>query len=223
MVSRKEAKAQIINSNKMTFKPTTHIKFFVLLAVIFSSYNSFAKPPKNKGKPLPKTTKSYEKRDSVYRKVVPFDIVMTKKSKETKNSNSSSSEVDDIIWFAKKQLGTPYKYASADPKNGGLDCSGFLFYVFTHFNIKVPRSSKDYMNYGKTIDVDDAKKGDVVVFTGTNASQRIGGHVGLVLENNGGNLKFIHGSSGKASGVTISNLSEGYYSKRFLKVVRVVN
>ena len=208
----------------MAFKSAYHLKLFALVLVIFISFNSFAKPKKTKVVPKAKVSASTSKRDSVWRKVVPFDIVMNKNFKPSKNSNSeNSSEVDDIIWFAKKQLGTPYKYASADPKNGGLDCSGFLFYVFTHFNIKVPRSSKDYMNYGKTIDVDDAKKGDVVVFTGTNASQRIGGHVGLVLENNDGNLKFIHGSSGKASGVTISNLSEGYYSQRFLKVVRVVN
>jgi cell wall-associated NlpC family hydrolase len=78
------------------------------------------------------------------------------------------------------------------------------------------------MNYGNTISKNNAKTGDVIVFTGTDASQRIGGHVGIVLENNNGNISFIHSSSGKKNGVIISSLSEGYYTQRFLKIVRVV-
>ena len=37
-----------------------------------------------------------------------------------------------------------YKYASADPANGGLDCSGFIYYVLTKsgFN-NVPRDARD--------------------------------------------------------------------------------
>jgi lipoprotein Spr len=168
-----------------------------------------AKPKKSKSKP----TSSSVKRDSVWAKVIPFDI----------ESPIAKSDADGLIWFAKQQLGTPYKYASADPSKGGLDCSGFLYYVFNHFKIKVPRSSKDYMNYGKTISKKDAQRGDVIVFTGTNASQKIGGHVGIILENKDGDISFIHSSSGKSKGVTISSLSEGYYSQRFLKIVRVVN
>jgi cell wall-associated NlpC family hydrolase len=191
------------------------VKLLITVLVIFTFANpAFAAKKKKKNNTKPKTTVSLSKRDSVLRKPVPFDLDISTYTAGTKDA-------DDIIWFAKQQLGTPYKYASANPKNGGLDCSGFLYYVFTHFNIKVPRSSKDYMSYGTTINKKDAQKGDVVVFTGTDATQRIGGHVGLVLENNDGDLTFIHGSSGKANGVTISKLSEGYYSKRFLKVVRV--
>ena len=79
----------------------------------------------------------------------------SKKATQTTNiskpkpSSSTKTNVDGLVWFAKKQLNTPYKYASADPKNGGLDCSGFLFYVFTHFDIKVPRTSYDFSAYGK--------------------------------------------------------------------------
>mgnify|MGYP000955586879 CR=1 FL=1 len=188
----------------------------LIIVLLFSGNSSFAKKKKKKYKPKPKTTVVTTKKDSIVKKPIPFDI-------ETNNVNNSKTDIDDLIWFAKQQLGTPYKYASADPKNGGLDCSGFLYYVFGHYKIKVPRSSKDYMSYGKTIDKTVAQKGDVIVFTGTDATQRIGGHVGIILENNDGNITFIHGSSGKANGVTISKLSEGYYTQRFLKVVRVVN
>lgn len=189
----------------MTSKNNIYSKFLLLVLLLCYYVNiSFAKPKK---------INSNAKRDSVVVKVIPFDL----------EGISSKADSDGLIWFAKQQLGTPYKYASADPRNGGLDCSGFLYYVFNHFNIKVPRTSKDYMNYGKTITKNEAKTGDVIVFTGTDAAQRVGGHVGIVLENNNGNISFIHSSSGKKNGVTISSLSEGYYIQRFLKIVRVIN
>src|SRR5205814_6114198 len=40
-----------------------------------------------------------------------------------------------------------YKYGSADPANGGMDCSGFVFYVLTQNGLRaVPRdSSQQYV------------------------------------------------------------------------------
>jgi hypothetical protein len=198
----------------MSVNLSNTVRFRILFILLLFIYFTVNAKPKKRVLPLkPKTTSVSKKRDSMLVQPVPFDI----------ETSGCKKITDDLIWFARQQLGTPYKYASADPKNGGLDCSGFLYYVFSHFKIKVPRSSKDYMNYGKPVNKNDAQKGDVIVFTGTDASQRTGGHVGLILDNNNGNITFIHGSSGKANGVTISSLSEGYYTQRFLKVVRVVN
>lgn len=131
--------------------------------------------------------------------------------------------VDSLISFAKTQLGTNYCYATADPDKG-FDCSGFVYFVFNHFNIKVPRSSKEFKNFGTKIPLDSAKKGDVIVFTGTNAKYRSPGHVGIIIENKEGVPTFIHSSSGKKKGVIISDFNESpYYKKRFIKVVRVLN
>ena len=120
------------------------------------------------------------------------------------------------------QLGISYKYASCNPKIG-FDCSGFVYYVFNHFNVKVPRSSIDFGNTGKTINPDSAKTGDVIVFTGTNSENRLPGHVGIVISKQGQELTFIHSSSNKKkSGVKISTYKESpYYKIRFLKIVRV--
>ena len=88
--------------------------------------------------------------------------------------------------------------------------------------MKVPRSSVDFTNYGLTVDRQSAHAGDLILFTGTDTTRRIVGHMGIVTENNNGDITFIHSSSGKGKGVTISNL-EGYYETRFVKVVRILS
>ena len=134
------------------------------------------------------------------------------------NKDINSITGRELVAYAKTLVGVPYLYASVDPAQG-FDCSGFITYVFNHFQIAVPRSSVDFTNVGKPVDVHAAQEGDLILFTGTVDSIRIVGHMGIVTENVD-TLKFIHSTSGKANGVTISTLNE-YYNKRFVKVVRV--
>lgn len=124
----------------------------------------------------------------------------------------------DFVNYAKTLIGVPYKYASTDPAVG-FDCSGFITYVFNHFNLSVPRSSVDFTNYGRSITKEEAQPGDLILFTGTNENERIVGHMGIITENTD-SLRFIHSTSGKANGVTITALNE-YYMKRFVKVISV--
>ena len=133
-----------------------------------------------------------------------------------------SIRIDSLLAFSKRYTGTNYKYASCDPKKG-FDCSGFVYYVFSHFNVKVPRSSIDFNTAGISIPPDSFKIGDVIVFTGTNSKNRTPGHVGIIISNSEDELQFIHSSSNKKhSGVKISSYKESpYYEKRFLKIVRI--
>ena len=124
-----------------------------------------------------------------------------------------------VVAFAETLIGTRYLYASTDPVQG-FDCSGFITYVFTHFGIKVPRSSIDFTNVGKEVAVADAKRGDIILFTGTDSTERFVGHMGIVVSSKNGELQFIHSTSGKANGVTVSPL-KGYYMGRFVKVIRI--
>lgn len=126
---------------------------------------------------------------------------------------------DSLISFAYTLIGTPYLYASMDPRKG-FDCSGFINYVFNHFKINVPRSSRDFENFGKTVPLSDVKKGDIILFTGTDSLIRIIGHIGIVISTDGGSTKFIHSTSGKAHGVTVSTL-DVYYQRRFMRVARL--
>lgn len=48
--------------------------------------------------------------------------------------NTGNTKPEELIAFAKTVIGVPYRYGSTDPVNG-FDCSGFITYVFNHFNI----------------------------------------------------------------------------------------
>lgn len=126
---------------------------------------------------------------------------------------------DSLVAFGKSLVGTPYLYASSDPVNG-FDCSGFITYVFNHFGIAVPRSSVDFTEVGLEIPKEIASPGDLILFTGTDSTIRIVGHMGIVESNEKGNLLFLHSTSGRAYGVVISPL-KGYYEARFVKLIRV--
>jgi len=128
---------------------------------------------------------------------------------------------DRVLQFAQKYLGTPYVYAGKDGR--GFDCSGFLYFVYKNFSIALPASSGAYRAVGREIRLQDARPGDVMVFTGTNSAIRQPGHVGIVYEKMGEDIRFIHCSSAKNTNcVTYNVLSQPNYTRRFLKVVRVI-
>ena len=137
-------------------------------------------------------------------------------------SQAHDAAADSLIAYAKQYQGTKYCYGNCTPKSG-FDCSGFVYYVFGHFNVKVPRASLDYEKQGRVIQIDSARRGDIIVFTGTKPKNRKPGHVGIVVSNPGEDLKFIHSSSGKkANGIIITNYtSSPYYKSRFIKIVRI--
>lgn len=133
----------------------------------------------------------------------------------------NTGEVDpaEVVSFAKTLQGVPYKYGSTDPQQG-FDCSGFITYVFSHFNIKVPRSSIEFTDVGRTIPADSAKPGDLILFTGTDSTEKFVGHMGIIVSNDNGKPSFIHSTSGKAYSVTITPLSD-YYMSRYVRTGRI--
>lgn len=133
--------------------------------------------------------------------------------------NTGTTNPAELIAFAKTLIGIPYLWGSTNPANG-FDCSGFITYVFNHFNIAVPRSSVDFTDVGQHVPEEQAKPGDLVLFTGTNPMEKHVGHMGIVVENNKGKINFIHSTSGKAYGVTITELGD-YYKTRYVKTIRI--
>lgn len=125
----------------------------------------------------------------------------------------------ELIFFARTLHGIPYKYGSIDPAQG-FDCSGFITYVFNHFNIAVPRTSAEFTFVKREIDLKMAKPGDLILFTGTDSTIRTVGHMGIIVSLPTEPVTFIHSTSGKANGVTETPLNS-YYMGRYVKIVRV--
>lgn len=149
-------------------------------------------------------------------------------SKKISNANNTILPVsidtknvtaDSIVEYAKTLIGVRYKYGSAR-KEQGLDCSGFITYVFNHFKIQVPRISKDFTNAGTPVSLDESKPGDLILFTGTDTTGWIVGHMGIITQNENNKIQFIHSASGKSIGVIISGMNK-YFKTRFVKVIRV--
>lgn len=136
-----------------------------------------------------------------------------------KGIDTRNTAPEKVVDFSKTLIGVPYRYASIDAKKG-FDCSGFITYVFNHFNITVPRSSIDFTHVGRAIPSDSAKAGDLILFTGTDSTEKFVGHMGLIVSNENKQLQFIHSTSGKKYGVTITPYND-YYKSRYMKTIRI--
>jgi len=109
--------------------------------------------------------------------------------------------------FLLSEKNLTYLYGSSDPKNGGMDCSGTIYYLLrtmTHFNI--PRDANGMYNWvkrdGKIHDVthhdfNALKPGDLLFWSGTYRSHpaRSITHVMLYLGKNKNHEPLMFGSS----------------------------
>lgn len=125
----------------------------------------------------------------------------------------------ELVHYARQFLGTPYEYGSSDPEKG-FDCSGFVYHVLAHFQVKPPRASYQYKHVGRTMKRKKAKPGDLILFYSPGHSRNIS-HMGIITEAKDHRIFFIHASSPRSGGVIISELS-GYYEKHFAKIIRIL-
>ncbi len=123
-----------------------------------------------------------------------------------------------IVNFGMGLLGTPY--ITAGCSKNGFDCSGFVYYVYNNFKIKVPRSSSQFENFGKEIPIADVKKGDILLFL--SPTRNVIGHLGIVTNPKGMESDFIHATSGREMQVVITSLKKPGYTRRFVKAIRVL-
>jgi cell wall-associated NlpC family hydrolase len=132
----------------------------------------------------------------------------------------NESVADKIIALGESFIGKPYHYTGKTPKTG-FDCSGFTHYVFGQFGIELSPASKEQIFAGEQVSLADVRKGDLLVFTGTNLSVRQPGHVGIVITEKGERpVKFVHSSSN--GGVKISQVDSTRYQLRLLQVRRLL-
>jgi cell wall-associated NlpC family hydrolase len=130
---------------------------------------------------------------------------------EMKETPATSKQREEIVAFAKKQLGVGYKWAGTTPD--GFDCSGFTSYVMSNFKVTLPRRAEDQYNQSTKVKQRNAQKGDLVFF---NSGSGIS-HVGIIISEKGQPLVMIHASSSK--GIVITNIEETeYWIKRLYAI-----
>ena len=125
---------------------------------------------------------------------------------------------DKIVSYGMGLLGTPYVTAGHSKK--GFDCSGFVYFVFNYFEIKVPRSSSQFKNFGKEIPISDVRKGEVLLVL--SPTRNAIGHLGIVTNPKGMESDFIHSSSGCEMKVIVTSLKKPGYLRRFVKAIRIL-
>ncbi len=131
---------------------------------------------------------------------------------------------NQLVLSAYTLIGTPYSFSGSN--TNGFDCSGFTSFVFSLFNMMLPRSAFLQSKLGDQIDMKESEKGDLLFFGGKSKSGNYYvSHVGIVLENNGSSIDMIHSSS--SSGVRVDNTNsdtwKNYWSRKLLFVKRVIN
>jgi hypothetical protein len=111
-------------------------------------------------------------------------------------------------------IGVEYKFGGNTPDTG-LDCSGFVRYVFQQATgISLPRSSREQAKVGKQVDKNQLEPGDLVFF---NTRRFQFSHVGVYLGDN----RFIHSPS-RGGSVEVVNLDNKYWQKTFNGARRII-
>ncbi|KND55219.1 Lipoprotein spr precursor [Candidatus Burkholderia verschuerenii] len=126
-----------------------------------------------------------------------------------------ASKAGDVVVGALNMIGVRYRWGGNTP-DSGLDCSGFVRYVFQDtLGMTLPRRAEEMSRVGEKVRVSDLKPGDLVFF---NTMRRSFSHVGIYIGDN----KFVHSPS-TGSTIRVDDLDDGYWEKRFTGARRIEN
>ena len=124
-----------------------------------------------------------------------------------------AGKAGDVVVGALNMIGVRYRWGGNSP-DSGLDCSGFVRYVFQDtLGLALPRRAEEMSRVGEKVRFSDLKPGDLVFF---NTMRRTFSHVGIYIGDN----KFVHSPS-TGSTIRVDDLDDGYWVKRFTGARRV--
>ena len=104
-------------------------------------------------------------------------------------SDSALAIRDSIVALARSRIGTRYVWGGEEPDSGGVDCSGLVRWVMSHFNLKLPRTAAQQAHTGERVatQLDRLRPGDLLTF---GRGRRIT-HIGIYV----GDGKMVHAST----------------------------
>ena len=137
-------------------------------------------------------------------------------SETTAGVSEAGTRANAVIETALSYAGVKYRYGGTTRK--GMDCSGLLYVSFLEHDYALPRSSRLLAEEGQPVAVSEVQPGDLLFFKTLRRSKTIN-HVGLVVEVNDGEVRFIHSTTSR--GVIVSSLREGYWNHAFVKATRI--
>jgi cell wall-associated NlpC family hydrolase len=124
-----------------------------------------------------------------------------------------AGKAGDVVVGALNMIGVRYRWGGNTP-DSGLDCSGFVRYVFQDtLGMALPRRAEEMSRVGEKVSMNDLKPGDLVFF---NTMRRTFSHVGIYIGDN----KFVHSPS-TGSTIRVDDLDESYWEKHFTGARRV--
>lgn len=101
-------------------------------------------------------------------------------------SANSKDAIGNMLLQSVSLIGIPYRWGGNTPQTG-MDCSGFIRYVFQKsLGITLPRTAAGMSQVGIKVGLDDLEPGDLLFFHTDRGSRRIS-HVGMYI----GNGQFI--------------------------------
>lgn len=129
------------------------------------------------------------------------------------NSQVTQDAIGNMLLQSVSLMGIAYKWGGNTP-NTGMDCSGFVRYVFNKsLGINLPRTAAEMAKVGKRVSINELQPGDLIFFNTRRGSNT---HIGIYLGAN----KFIQ-SPRTGENIQISDLS-GYWAQHFNGAKRVV-
>ena len=130
-------------------------------------------------------------------------------------STAVVDKTETLINNAMQLIGVRYRWGGNTPQSG-LDCSGFVRYVFNDtFGFLLPRKSAQMSKVGLEIGKEELRPGDLVFF---NTMRHAFSHVGIYVGNN----KFIHAPS-KGKSIRVDDMTKVYWEKRYNGARRLEN
>jgi cell wall-associated NlpC family hydrolase len=128
-------------------------------------------------------------------------------SSMTQIATQWTNTAQEILLNALSLTGVKYKYGGKSPETG-LDCSGFVRYVFQQAaNLTLPHGARAISQLGQAIPVEQLQPGDLVFF---NTLKSAFSHVGIYM----GEGRFIHAPSAGGS-IRVVDMNDSYWAKRF--------